>query len=392
MVGRNGALEARTVTHRLRDFFEGRSVLVTGHTGFKGAWLSAWLLRLGARVSGFSLPPEHDRPSLFEALDLHSRMASHLGDLRDGDAIGAAVAAEQPEIVLHLAAQSLVRRSYRDPLDTWSTNIMGTAHLLEAVRATTSVRSVVVVTSDKCYENREWAYAYRESDALGGHDPYSASKGAQEILAASYRRSFLEGRDPAVGLATARAGNVIGGGDWSEDRLVPDIARALTAGASVPIRRPDAVRPWQHVLEPLAGYLSLTRHLSADASGFGSGWNFGPEPSGSGTVREVVEQALSSWGAGSWTDLSSHDDGPHEAGLLRLDCTRAMTFLDWRPLLTRDDAVDWTLSWYRDWAQDDDFDAIAAVDAQIEAYERRAAAAGIGWALSGDGSSDARSG
>jgi CDP-glucose 4,6-dehydratase len=371
------------VTHRLADFFEGRSVLVTGHTGFKGAWLASWLQRLGARVSGFSLPPEEGRPALFDALDLGSRMASHIGDLRDRAAVAAAVEAEQPEIVLHLAAQSLVRRSYRDPLGTWSTNIMGTAHLLEAVRAVPSVRTVVVVTSDKCYENREWDLAYRENDALGGHDPYSASKGAQEILASSWRRSFLDGRTPSVGLATARAGNVIGGGDWSEDRLLPDIVRALSAGEAVPIRRPTAVRPWQHVLEPLAGYLSLAMHLRTDPTSFADAWNFGPDPSGSGTVREVVEQALDAWGSGSWTDLSSHDDGPHEAGLLRLDCSRAMTRLDWRPVLERRRAVEWTVSWYRDHAGSEGFDATAAVHAQIAAYEEAAAAAGAGWAQPG---------
>ncbi|MBT8335228.1 MAG: CDP-glucose 4,6-dehydratase [Gemmatimonadetes bacterium] len=375
------SLEARVVTHRLAKFFDGRSVLVTGHTGFKGAWLAAWLRRLGARVSGFALPPEAGRPALFDELDLASRVSSHLGDLRDREAVAAALGAEQPEIVFHLAAQSLVRRSYRDPLETWSTNIMGTAHLLEAVRATPSVRTVVVVTSDKCYENREWDLAYRESDALGGHDPYSASKGAQEILATSYRRSFLDGRDPRTGLATARAGNVIGGGDWSEDRLLPDIVRALTAGEAVPIRRPGAVRPWQHVLEPLAGYLALAMHLRGDPETFGNAWNFGPDPSGSGTVREVVEQALESWGSGSWTDLSSRDDGPHEAGLLRLDCSRAMTRLDWRPVLDRGRAVDWTLSWYRDRAGSESFDAASAIDAQIAAYEEAATAAGAGWAM-----------
>lgn len=364
----------------LEAFYRGRRVLVTGHTGFKGGWLCTWLARLGAEVTGFALPPE-DGPSYFREARVDADIDSRLGDLRDRDAVDAVVEAARPEVVFHLAARSLVRPSYRDPVDTWSTNILGTAHLLEALRWCSDVRAVVAVTSDKCYENREWAYAYRENDPLGGHDPYSASKGAQEILVASWRRSFFEAREnPAVGIATARAGNVIGGGDWAEDRLIPDVVRALSAGQAVPVRSPDAVRPWQHVMEPLSAYLWLGLRLHQAPRAFAGPWNFGPDTGGTATVRRVVDRAVETWGEGRWDDVSAGEGAaPHEARLLRLDCTRAATLLGWRPALELDAAVDATMAWYRARA-DGDFDARTYTLGQLDAYRDAAARAGLGWA------------
>lgn len=368
----------------LAEFYRDRAVLVTGHTGFKGGWLATWLARLGARVTGFALPPEDDGPSYFTEARVDDDVTSRLGDLRDRAAVDAAVEAARPEVVFHLAARSLVRRSYRDPVDTWSTNVMGTAHLLEALRRSPGVRAVVVVTSDKCYENREWAYAYRENDPLGGHDPYSASKGAQEILAASWRRSFFETSSTPVGLATARAGNVIGGGDWAEDRLLPDVVRALTAGQAVPVRSPDAVRPWQHVLEPLSAYLWLGRRLHEAPTAFAGSWNFGPESGGTAAVRRVVDRAVTAWGEGRWDDVSEGQAAaPHEARLLRLDCTRAATVLGWRPVLELDAAVDAAVEWYRLRHEAPDFDARAVTLDQIEGYAAAAARAGSPWAVGG---------
>lgn len=374
------------MTNPFRSFYADRRVLVTGHTGFKGSWLSLWLDRLGARVSGFALPPDAGRPSLFEEAALASTVASHLGDLRDLEAVARTVHEEEPELVFHLAARSLVRPSYRDPLDTWSTNIMGTAHLLEAVRHQPSVRAVVVVTSDKCYENREWDLAYREDDCLGGADPYSASKGAQEILAASWRSSFFgPGRSPVVGLATARAGNVVGGGDWAEDRLLPDLVTALAAGRPTLIRNPAAVRPWQHVLEPLSGYLWLGLRLHQRPGEFGAAWNFGPEAAGSTSVGDLADRVVGAWGSGSWHTPEPPPEGaPHEATLLRLDCTKAVTRLGWRPVYDLDRTVEETVGWYRQRDADPAFDARSATIEAVERYETAAAAARLPWAVPED--------
>jgi CDP-glucose 4,6-dehydratase len=371
------------MTSRLEAFYRDRRVLVTGHTGFKGAWLSLWLHQLGARVSGFALPPDSGRPSLFDEADVRATMASHMGDLRDLEAIARTMTEEEPEVVFHLAARSLVRPSYRDPLDTWSTNVMGTAHLLEAIRRQPSVRAVVVVTSDKCYDNREWGYAYRENDALGGADPYSASKGAQEMVTASWRSSFFrtDASEPA-GLATARAGNVVGGGDWAEDRLVPDLVAALAAGRPTLIRNPAAVRPWQHVLEPLSGYLWLARQLHARPSEFASAWNFGPDATGATPVGDLADRMVGEWGSGSWaTPETVPDHEPHEAKLLRLDCTKAITRLGWRPVYDLGRTVEETVRWYRERSASDTFDAREATLTGVSRYEAEARDIGVPWAL-----------
>ncbi|AWN34429.1 CDP-glucose 4,6-dehydratase [Methylobacterium radiodurans] len=344
-------------------------VLLTGHTGFKGAWLAAWLLAEGAEVMGLALAPEPGRPSLFEELDLARRIESRFVDIRDAEAVQAAVAAFRPQVVFHLAAQALVRRSYADPLATFAVNVMGTAHVLEAARRTDSVRAVVCVTSDKCYDNREWVWGYRETDPLGGKDPYSASKAAAEIVAASYRQALVPG--DRLRLATARGGNVIGGGDWSEDRLVPDLVRAIRAGTPLVLRKPGAVRPWQHVLELLHGYLLLgARLLDGDARAAGA-WNFGPARSGEVAVGRLVEAALAAWG-GDPIPVRIEPSAVAEAGILKLDTAKAEAGLAWRPLLDFARTVQLTMDWYRG----HDADPAAArflVETQIAGYRRLAA-------------------
>ena len=332
------------------EFWAGKRVFLTGHTGFKGSWLALWLTQLGAEVVGFALPPATS-PSLAEALALDRHIfGSRHGDINDRGALESAVRQAAPEIVLHLAAQALVRPSYETPVETFSTNIMGTVHLLEAVRRTPSVRAVVLVSSDKCYENQEWAWGYREDDPLGGHDPYSASKGAMEIVSAAYRRSFLAER--GVGVATARAGNVIGGGDWSVDRIVPDLARAFSSGATAVIRRPRAVRPWQHVLEPLAGYLLLAERLWQEPARFASAWNFGPDSRDTRTVRDLTTLFAAAWGdRGRWA-CDEEQASLHEATTLRLDSSRARAELSWRPHWTFEQAVAGTAAWYLSFYRD----------------------------------------
>ena len=330
-----------------RDFWRGKRVLVTGHTGFKGSWLCVWLTEMGAEVTGYALPPEGE--GVFHDCSVEDRVRSRLGDLADLDGLKRTFVESQPEIVLHLAAQSLVRRSYREPLVTLSTNVLGTAHVLEAVRSTDTVRSVVVVTTDKCYENREWIWGYRENDPLGGRDPYSASKAAAEIVTAAYRESFFPADrhdEHRTAIATARAGNVIGGGDWAEDRLVPDIMRALVAGRPVPVRNPSATRPWQHVLDPLAGYLALARRLYLDGASFASAWNFGPSLEGARPVSWIVDYVLSRWEGNHGT--VSYDGGLlHEAHYLKLDSTKAMSELPWHPVLSLEAALDLVIEWHQ---------------------------------------------
>ncbi len=318
-------------------------MLVTGHTGFKGTWLAAWLDALGARVSGFALPP--DAPPG----DAGANVAARWGDIRDDAAVRAVFAEVRPEVVFHLAAQALVRRSYREPVATYATNVMGTVHVLEAARQTPSVRVVVNVTSDKCYENREWVWGYREPEPMGGHDPYSSSKGCAELVTAAYRRSF----GPPAGnlaLASARAGNVIGGGDWAEDRIIPDIVRALTARRPVVLRHPRAVRPWQHVLEPLGGYLVLGERLWNGGAAFAEAWNLGPAESDPVSVGELARRFLDIWGSGQI--VVQDDDGLHEAHYLKLDCSKARQRLGWFPVLTVDEALTWTAQWYRTYLTD----------------------------------------
>lgn len=327
--------------------YRGRTVLVTGHTGFKGGWLSLWLRLMGARVIGVALPAE-TTPALFEVARIGEALEHHALDIRDAAALKAVVKKAAPDVVLHLAAQSIVRRSYREPSGTFATNVMGVAHLLDAVRETPSVRATIIVTSDKCYENREWVWGYRENDAMGGSDPYSASKGAAEIVTAAYRRSFFRNGEHGW-LASVRAGNVIGGGDWTEDRLVPDIMRAAAANTPVIIRNPISVRPWQHVLEPLGGYLTLGAHLlGGDAARYAEGWNFGPDPKSNVDVRTVTEEIARLWGAGAPRfQYGTPDVQPHEARLLKLDISKAMADLRWQPLFSLERALALTIAWYK---------------------------------------------
>jgi CDP-glucose 4,6-dehydratase len=338
-------------------FWRGKRVLLTGHTGFKGAWLALWLHGLGARVTGLALAPA-TRPSLFELARVGELLDSHMGDVRDAAAVRAQVQRSQPEIVLHLAAQALVRPSYEQPLDTLATNVMGTAHVLDALRAVGSARVAVVVTTDKVYRNREWAWPYREDDALGGHDPYSASKAAAELVTASWRDAFL--RAHGVAVATARAGNVIGGGDWSRDRLVPDAVRAWQAGAALQVRHPQAIRPWQHVLEPLHGYLALAERLwhAPDAAG---AYNFGPPTHEAATVGEVLRLARDAYGSGDWQAVQG-DTGPHEAHWLALEVARARTELGVMPRWSLAQAVQRTMTWYRDLAAGADARALCLAE------------------------------
>lgn len=348
-------------------FWQGRRVLVTGHTGFKGSWLALWLHHLGAQVVGYALPPPFTR-GLFETAGLAERVTSIEGDVRDREQLLSVVRRHQPEVVFHLAAQSLVRPSYQDPVGTYSTNVMGTMHLLEALRLTDSARAIVNVTSDKCYDNKEWVWGYRESDPVGGHDPYSSSKGCAELLTRSYRRSFFPGeayQEHRVALASARAGNVIGGGDWSEDRLIPDIMRALEQDKPVFIRNPQQTRPWQHVLESLSGYLSLARALVEQGPAVAEAWNFGPRYDDTYSVRDVVERTLALWGEGH-VDYARTRSGIHEASLLKLDCSKAKARLDWTPRWQFEHALGETVAWYR--ALQQGADMLAASLAQIDHY------------------------
>jgi CDP-glucose 4,6-dehydratase len=332
-----------------KSFWSGKRVLLTGHTGFKGGWLALWLTRLGAQVTGVSLPPT-TTPILFSLARVDELTDSRYADIRDAEQLAAIVKEAAPDIVFHLAAQALVRASYRQPLETLATNVMGTAHLLESLRGQDSVKAAVIITTDKVYKNQEWPYPYRENDPLGGHDPYSASKAASEIVAATYRDAFLT--EQGVSVATARAGNVIGGGDWSEDRLIPDAVRAWEAGLSLEVRRPQAIRPWQHVLEPLAAYLLLAEKLWRQPDLAGA-YNFGPETSAAATVREVIELARKSYGQGLvvWGDGS---EGPHEAGWLALEVAKARTTLGIAPKWSLAQAIERTMHWYRRQSQGED--------------------------------------
>ncbi|POF33749.1 CDP-glucose 4,6-dehydratase [Roseibium marinum] len=344
------------------SFWQDRKVLLTGHTGFKGAWLSELLVGRGAEVSGIALPPEGES-SLYADLKLDTRMRSTLLDIRDADALRKEVAAIAPDIVLHLAAQSLVRRSYKDPVGNWATNVMGTVHLLDALHRLDRQVTAIVVTTDKVYENHEWAYAYRENDPLGGYDPYSASKAAAELVSSSWRRSF---GGAGLKIATARAGNVIGGGDWAEDRLVPDIIRSLQAGKPAEIRNPASIRPWQHVLDPLEGYLTLAErvHLAADAR-FQSGYNFGPELADVFSVRDLADTILKHW-PGDWTG-ASETGAVHEAGRLSLSIDKARCDLGWAPVWRFADAIEKTVTWYRQVAEG--ADPLQVTRDQIAAFE-----------------------
>lgn len=367
--------------------FAGRSVLVTGHTGFKGSWLTEWLLALGARVTGFSLPPP-TQPALFEQLGLERRLTHREGDVRDYAALHAAVREAQPDFVFHLAAQPLVRLSYEQPVATYATNVMGTVHLLEALRQLAHPCGVVIVTTDKCYENREWVHGYREEDPLGGHDPYSSSKGAAELVVAAYRRSYFSTPPSPIRVATARAGNVIGGGDWATDRIVPDCIRALSTQQPVIVRNQHATRPWQHVLEPLSGYLWLgvalanagTPLFPAPPETYASAFNFGPERDANRTVAQLVEAVLRTW-PGRWEDRSD-PSAPHEASYLFLSTDKAHRHLHWRPVWSFAETVQRTTTWYRTHASAPAA-ATALVSSQIADYAQAARALGCPWATCG---------
>jgi len=359
----------------LADSYRGRKVLVTGHTGFKGAWLTEWLTTLGADVTGYALdPPTH--PNLFTALDLGARVHHVVADIRDRDRVVAEVQAAQPSVIFHLAAQALVRRAYAEPHETFETNVLGTVNVLEAARACPSVRAVVSVTSDKCYQNLETGRPFRETDALGGRDPYSASKACAELVAAAYRESYFA---DGAAVASARAGNVMGGGDWAADRIVPDCVRALAAGEPIVVRNPDAVRPWQHVLEPLSGYLWLAALMLRDGHRYEGPWNFGPtEASGARPVRWVVDRFVDEWGSGSWTTPADTGRQPHEAHHLSLDSTKAREQLEWAPVWDAQTAVTQTASWYRDYYRAPGT-ARELVEHQLQAYEDDARATGLAW-------------
>lgn len=327
-------------------FWRGKKVFVTGHTGFKGSWLMLWLNSLGADACGFALDPPSN-PSLFARADVANHCKSVHGDVRDLGAVGAAMNAFKPEIVIHMAAQALVRSSYEDPVTTYATNVLGTVNVLEAARQCRSVAAIVNVTSDKCYENREWVWGYRENDPMGGHDPYSSSKGCAELVGSAYARSYFCNPDGPC-LASARAGNVIGGGDWALDRLVPDMMRGFLRNEDVQIRRPEAVRPWQHVLEPLSGYLLLAEKLIAGGHAFVGGWNFGPSQSSVQPVRLVADEICALWGAPRrWIDASD-PAAVHEARLLQLDSTKARVELGWRPRWSFKEALAATVDWYQE--------------------------------------------
>ncbi len=330
------------------SFWKSRKVFVTGHTGFKGSWLSMWLLSMGAEICGYALDPPTE-PSLNRLLELDSQLQSVRGDVRDLAALEAAMRGFAPEVVIHLAAQPLVRLSYQSPVETYSVNVLGAVHLLDVIRRTPSVRAVVVVTSDKCYENQEWHWPYREHEPMGGHDPYSSSKGCAELVTSAYRRSFFSADQypqHRVAVASARAGNVIGGGDWALDRLVPDIMRAFSAGEPVVIRNPEAVRPWQHVLEPLAGYIELAERLYADGPAFAEGWNFGPADSDARPVGYLVSELARLWGdTARWQSIAPED--VHEAHLLRLDSSKARARLGWSPHWSLDETLVHIVEWYK---------------------------------------------
>lgn len=329
------------------DFWKNKRVLITGHTGFKGGWLSLWLQSLGAQVVGYALAPP-TKPSLFETAEVGQGMTSIIGDVRDLGHLQSTITKYKPEIVFHLAAQPLVRHSYIDPVETYSINVMGTVNLLDAVRKAGNVKAVINITSDKCYENREWVWGYRENEPMGGYDPYSSSKGCSELVTSAFRNSFFNPADyqkHGVALASARAGNVIGGGDWAQDRLIPDILRAIEVGKSVVIRNPDAIRPWQHVLEPLSGYLQLAQRLYAEGPGYSEGWNFGPNDSDAKPVLWIVENMTQLWGGASWVlDGEKH---PHEAHYLKLDSSKSRSCLGWQPRWKLTTAISAIVEWQK---------------------------------------------
>lgn len=336
-------------------FWQGKRVFVTGHTGFKGSWLCLWLEQLGAIVQGYALDSPTD-VSLFEQANVATGMQSQISDIRDSEALASSIIRFQPEIVIHMAAQPLVRLSYAEPVETYSTNVMGTVHLLEAVRKSKSVRAVVNVTSDKCYDNKEWVWGYREDEPMGGYDPYSNSKGCAELVASAYRNSYFNNAmyaEHGVALASCRAGNVIGGGDWAVDRLIPDILRAFEKNTPVVVRNPHAIRPWQHVLEPLSGYLLIAEKLFNHGPSYAEGWNFGPNDCDARPVDYIADKLVKLWGEDACWQLDGADH-PHEAGYLKLDCSKARQRLNWEPRWDLDKTLERIVKWHKAWLNHDD--------------------------------------
>lgn len=352
------------------DFWSGKKVFITGHTGFKGSWLCLWLHKLGAEVHGYALSPP-TQPSLFELAHVADLLTSHqVADIRDGVVLSAAIQRVQPEIVIHMAAQPLVRESYQIPTETYATNVMGTVNLLEAIRQCPSVKSVVNVTTDKCYENKEWVWAYRENEPMGGFDPYSSSKACSELVTAAYRQSFFNPQqyeEHGVALASARAGNVIGGGDWAKDRLIPDCIDALLANKTIRIRNPYSIRPWQHVLEPLSGYISLAQKLYESGPDYAEGWNFGPSDEDAKPVEWIVKRLCDQWGDGSCYEIDSGGH-PHEAHYLKLDCSKAHMRLNWQPRWGLSKTLSVILEWVAGYKADENIYEICLK--QIDEYER----------------------
>ena len=362
-------------------FWSGKKVFLTGHTGFKGSWLALWLQSMGAQVRGFSLAAP-TQPSLFVEARVAENMESVTGDIRDFDLLHQSIEEFQPEIVFHMAAQSLVRLSYDVPVETYATNIMGTVHLLEAVRKVGSVRAVVNITSDKCYENREWVWGYRENEAMGGFDPYSSSKGCAELVTSAYRNSFFSPDnylEHGCAMATVRAGNVIGGGDWALDRLIPDILRAFQAGQDVEVRSPNAIRPWQHVLEPLSGYLELAERLFVDGVEYAEGWNFGPDEEDALSVGWIVSRMGGLWGKGAGCEI---DEGasPHEANYLKLDCSKAKMKLYWQPKWRLDEALCRIVKWHKAWLDGEDMQKYTLTEIGDHENMSRHVTGGSAWA------------
>ncbi|MBB3187216.1 CDP-glucose 4,6-dehydratase [Microbacter margulisiae] len=349
------------------DFYKGKRVLITGHTGFKGSWLSLLLHKLGASVSGYALEPP-TFPSLYEEAHIDELVTSFIGDIRDYNRLLLTLQQVKPEIVIHMAAQPLVRESYKNPMETYEVNVMGTVHLLEAIRHTTRIKAVVNVTTDKCYDNKEWLWGYRENEPLGGYDPYSNSKACSELVTSAFRNSFFNSQTYAehgVAIASARAGNVIGGGDWAEDRLIPDFIRAITQGEEVKIRSPYAIRPWQHVLEPLAGYLMLAERLYQDGAPFAEAWNFGPDDKDAKNVEWIVKRICALWGNDASYAIDNHPQ-PHEATYLKLDCSKAKARLGWEPLWNIETTLKSIVDWNKAFLSNEDVRIIT--EKQIEQY------------------------
>lgn len=336
-----------------RNFWNGKRVFLTGHTGFKGSWLSLWLSSMGAQVKGYALEAP-TTPSLFETAKVTSVLESEIGDIRDYQKLSQSMNSFEPDVLIHMAAQPLVRFSYQEPIETYDTNVLGTAKVLEAARGCKQLKAIVSVTTDKCYENKEWIWGYREDESMGGHDPYSSSKGCAELVTSAYRRSFM--LQQGVGLATARAGNVIGGGDWAEDRLIPDILKAFEKKQSVIIRNPKSTRPWQHVLEPLSGYLILAQKLYDKPDEYSEGWNFGPHDIDTKPVDWILDNMIQMWPGASWKlDSGNH---PHEAGFLKLDISKAKSRLNWQPTWSLETALDKIVKWQKAWLDSENMQAI----------------------------------